>query len=157
MVYRVRATPTETSYTIIDLAPGTLYNITVAAGNRIGFGAVALLSTRTSAAAPKAPELTIGDVGLATIKVVWTVPTSNGATITAFNLYYKAEEDLEGATTIISIPFNAETNTDPSYTLDVGLMPGTMSGTTYTIAVSAVNAEGEGSLSAAKINEDTNE
>ena len=143
-------TTTGVSYTIMGLAPGTLYEITVAAINRVGLGAVASLSTRTSAAAPKAPVLTVVDVGLATIKVMWTVPTSNGATITAFNLYRKAGEDLEGATTIISVPFNAETNTDPSYTFDVGLMPGAMSGTTYTIAVSAVNAEGEGSLSEAK-------
>ena len=139
-------TTTGMSYTITGLAPVTLYNITVAARNRVGLGAVEDLSTRTTAAAPEAPVLTIGDVGLFSIEVMWTVPTSNGATITAFNVYHSVGEnvDLTGVTIPISISFTAGGAT--SYMLD-----DLRSGTTYTVAVSAVNAIDESSLSVAQL------
>ncbi len=142
-------TTTGMSYTITGLEIVTNYRIAVAAGNRVGFGAVAELNTRTNAVAPEAPVLTVGNATLYTIEVMWTVPTSNGATITAFNVYHSVGENVDLAAvtppiTPISVPFDARAGMPTNYRL-TNLMPSTV----YTVAVSAVNAIDEGPLSEA--------
>ncbi len=136
------------SYTIEPLTADTRYWIQVVAVNdgREGTRSALQRGTPQPTTISAAPVLTVVDVTLATIKVMWTVPANGGATITAFNVYHSVGEnaDLTGVTPI-SVAFDADAGMPTSYRLT-----DLMSGTAYTVAVTAENANGESALSVAQ-------
>ncbi len=137
------------SYTITPLTADTTYWIQVVAVNdgREGTRSALQRGTPQPTTIPAAPVLTVVDVTLATIKVMWTIPANGGATITAFNIYHSVGEnaDLTGVTTPISVAFDADAGMPTSYRLT-----DLMSGTAYTVAVTAENANGQSALSVAQ-------
>ena len=76
-----------TTYKHDNLAPGTRYYYTLAARNSMGLGPWSdAMSAMTEAGNPNAPTLNAIATGATSIQLTWTVPDSNGATITAYEL-----------------------------------------------------------------------
>ena len=121
---------TTTSYTIIGLAPGTLYDIDVVAVNRVGGSVPVELSQRTAETVPGAPTgLTTATVTFNSITVSWDAPiVDGGAPITGYQISWRAG-DTSGTASI--------STTTTSYII-TDLAPGTL----YDIDVVAVNRVG---------------
>lgn len=125
-------------YTDENLTPGTAYYYQVSASNDVGEGPLSaeVHATPTAPAKPAAPVVT-ASAGASSVQLTWTVPDDGGSPITAYNVYRSTTAGGEGTT-----PF-AQLGVTTSFTDD-----GLASGTTYYYEVSAVNATGEGALSA---------
>jgi len=78
---------TDTSYTHDGLTRGERYYYTLAARNSSGLGPWSdAAQTLVAAGIPEAPVLTALATGADSIQLTWTVPESNGATITDYEL-----------------------------------------------------------------------
>ena len=83
------ATPAadDASYTHDDLNRGERYYYTLAARNTSGLGPWSdAASAMTTAGNPEAPMLTAVATGATSVQLSWTVPDSNGATITEYQI-----------------------------------------------------------------------
>lgn len=121
-----------TSFTIQNLNPGAMYNVTVAAQNSVGYSAESTpVVVSTLPIVPSPPEtLTVSSITASTLDLTWNPPShTGGAAVTNYRISYAA---LNGAqlTTVVS---HQVTGTSLS-----NLQPGTQ----YTITVVAKNAAG---------------
>jgi hypothetical protein len=133
---------TATSATVTGLANGTSYTFTVTATNAIGTGPASAASnavTPTTPTTPGVPTNVTATPGNGAATVSWTAPSSNGGSpITS----YTVTPYLSGvAQTAITI-----TGTPPGTTATV---TGLTNGQSYTFTVTAANAIGSGTASAA--------
>ena len=130
------AAPTASPFTLSGLTNGTAYAFKVSAVNATGEGPLSAASNSvTPAGVPAAPTIGIARAGNGSATVRWTAPTNpGGSPIIGYKLYSSADN----YTTAVAAP------TASPYTVT-----GLTNGITYTFKVSAVNATGEGPLSAA--------
>ena len=119
-----------TSYSATGLAANTSYSFAVSAVNAAGEGAKSsTLSASTLNIAPNAPSFTATAASTSQINIAITPPASNGGTaITSYKVYVNGGLNGSTATTSYSVT-------------------GLAANTSYSFAVSAVNAAGEGARS----------
>ena len=127
----------STSYTIRSLTNDTTYTVRVRALYSAGSGEWSPVSSGAPAAqppsAPAAPSLTADNAAL---RVSWSAPASNGASITGYAVQWKS-----GAQEFSSS--RQASSTSASYRIS-----GLTNDTTYTVRVRAVNSAGSGAWSA---------
>jgi fibronectin type 3 domain-containing protein len=122
---------TATSFTDSTAVPGTTYYYQVAAANPIGQSARSNERSSAAPTAPGAPQLTAATPGTGGITLRWNAPASDGGSpLTGYRIY-------RGTSLIATIGAANTSYTDTS----------AASGTTYSYAVTAVNAIGESSVS----------
>jgi uncharacterized repeat protein (TIGR02543 family) len=134
-------TSPATSCEITGLTNGSEYTFTATATNGVGTSAASAPSaTVTPAGVPSAPTGVTATSGTGKVTVEWTAPAANGAAITSYTAqaYDPDGNEVTGATCTISAP---STSCDVSTNLAAG--------TAYTFKVTATNAAGTGSASAA--------
>jgi hypothetical protein len=136
VVATVRAASTATGATVKGLANGTAYTFLVTATNAVGEGpASARSATVVPRTVPSAPRITRVAAGRSTATVLWAAPANGGAAITSYVVrVYRGSAlvrtvKVSGSTTRLTVP---------------GLTPGV--GHSFTIY--AVNAAGNGYVSA---------
>ena len=135
-----------TSYMHDDLEPGTRYYYTLAAMNSMGLGPWSVAaSAMVAAGTPEAPVLTAVATGATSIQLTWTVPESNGSTITDYNLVMWDSSSNAWETTD-QLGTDATTVTQ---FVDTGLEPGTK----YYYRVQAMAGTTEGSWSATNMSD----
>jgi Fibronectin type III domain len=120
-----------TSLSVAGLANGTTYTFTVKALNSRGVSLESPKSAPVTVGVPSAPPVANAAPGNATASVSWTAPANNGSAITGYKV-----TPFIGAVAQSPVLF-AGTATSQVVT-------GLTNGTTYTFAVSAVNARGTG-------------
>jgi Domain of unknown function (DUF4082)/Fibronectin type III domain/Bacterial Ig domain len=136
----ITGSPPATSTTISGLTPNTSYTFTVKASNAAGTSPESSQSnavTPTGAVAPGAPTGVTATAGNAAAGVSWKAPSADGGSpITGYKITpYLGTEALTATTT---------TGTGTS-----GTVKSLVNGNVYTFKVSAVNAAGTGTESAA--------
>jgi hypothetical protein len=128
---------TALSFTVTGLVNGKAYTFRVAALNALGEGALSIASSAvTPATVPGAPTKVAGTAGNAQVALTWTAPSNGGSAITGYKVYTYA------GTTLVKAELTGSTSAAFTVT-------GVTNGTAYTFSVSALNALGEGALSAA--------
>ena len=136
----VMASNRGTTYTHMDLDPGTTMHYRVSAINSVGTGMASMVARATTTAAPgMATDLTAMAMGRTQIDLSWTAPSEDGgAAITGYMIESSAD-GMEWPET----PLMADTgSTDTTYS-HMGLDPGT----TMHYRVSAINSAGTGMAS----------
>ena len=125
-------TGTTASATIGSLTNGTTYQVQVRAKSSRGIGLWSASSTETPGkpAAPSAPTLTAGS---AQLTVSWTAPTTNGLSISDYDVQYSSD----GGTTWTE--WNASNTSTATSTTITGLVAGT-----YHAQVRAASSAGDG-------------
>ena len=150
------ASDTSTSTTIGSLTNGTAYQVQVRAANSVGEGGWSAAAKGTPAIqapdAPATPALTVGNKRLA---VAWTEPATNGATVTDYDVRYRACTATDGNTAVLTCASSptwgnwtdrtGETTTDTATSVTLS---GLTNGTAYQVQVRAANSVGEGGWSA---------
>ena len=132
-------TSATTSATVTGLTNGTSYAFRIAAVNAAGTSSYSSASTSvTAAGVPVAPGAPTATAGNASVSLSWTAPSANGSAITDYKIYYATSE---GGTYTL---FSDTVSTTTSVTVT-----GLTNGTAYYFKVAAVNAVGDGALSAA--------
>ena len=142
-----RVTPPNLNYQITGLDAGTTYQITVAAVNSVGSigPRSAIFKEMTQLGLPGAPTGLMLDrsamdaVTTKSILVKWVEPSDTGGadiTIARYIVYWGTDLDLGSSSDRVTAP-------DRNYRI-----PGLAAGTTYQIAVAAVNSVGTGPRSA---------
>jgi subtilisin family serine protease len=133
---------TATTYTETGLSGGTAYWYRVSAKNSIGTGATSATTSATPATLPAAPSGLTGavapaaGVGSGQVKLSWTAPSANGATMTDYVVEISTNQSswatiADGVSTATTLTINGLTN-----------------GTPYWFRVSAKNSVGTGPTSA---------
>jgi hypothetical protein len=126
---------TATTQTITGLKTGKTYTFKVAAKNAIGTGARSAPSAPVVVGAPTAPVVSaISSSGKASVS--WSLPSSNGATITSYVV-----KTYLGSTLIGSKSLTCVQPCSPARSTSVS---GLSNGKLYTFKVAAVNARGIG-------------
>jgi fibronectin type 3 domain-containing protein len=125
-----------TTYNDPGLTNGTTHYYQVTAVNGVGEGASSNAASATPATPPGAPTGLGATGGDHQVALSWTAPANGGSTITGYKVY---RGTAAGAEVLLIAP----AGTGTTYT-DTGLV----NGTTYFYKVTAVNAVGEGALSA---------
>ena len=143
---------TGTSFTLTGLTNGTAYQVRVAAGNRSGDGGWSASSQATPAprppGAPTAPTTTADGQS---VVVSWSAPTSNGATITGYDVRYRVE-DSDGAW---PAAWTSHAHTGTATTAVIGNLAAAISANAgaltntieYQVQVRAINSVGVGTWS----------
>lgn len=128
----------ETTTVVNDLTNGQAYRFQVRASNEIGTSAFSPLSAPVVPdVVPNAPADVAGVGGNGVVSLSWTAPTANGGTpLTGYKV-----QVLAGETLIQTIPLTGTATTTE--------VTGLANGTAYSFRVLAVNAHGDGALSAA--------
>ena len=128
--------PSELTVIIDGLTNGQSYTFTVAAHNSVGEGTQSDVVSSTPYTVPNVPTGLTAVAGNAQVTLNWTVPTFNGgSSIIRYNVYRSTSETSGYA--LVNSPLGI------TY-VDTGLTPGQ----TYWYEVSAVNAAGEGAMTA---------
>ena len=132
---------TGTSTNITGLTNGTGYKVQVKAKNRGGFGSWSSSGSATPAtkpSAPGAPTLTSGDSKLS---VSWTAPANGGASITDYDVQYRActATDKTCASSPSWGSWTSHTHTGAGTSTDIGSLT---NGTKYQVQVNAANSQG---------------
>ncbi len=91
-----------TTYTDDGLDRGMRYYYILAARNSSGLGPwTSAASAMTTAGAPDAPMLTAIATGTTSVQLTWTVPDSNGATITGYELVRNSDDTTWDTTNLL--------------------------------------------------------
>ncbi len=122
---------TATPLGIAGLVNGTQYSVRIRAVSAIGVGQPSAAVVATPQALPGAPSITSTAVGVGSATISFTPGFSGGATITDY------EYQLNGAGSWLSSASSSSPFT----------IPGLANGTTYSVAIRAVNATGPGTAS----------
>jgi Ca2+-binding RTX toxin-like protein len=127
----------ETTTVVTGLTNGEAYRFQVRASNELGTSAFSPLSAPvTPDVVPNAPANVAGVGGNGVVNLSWTAPAANGGTaITGYKV-----QVLAGATLVQTIPLTGTATTAE--------VTGLANGTAYSFQVLAVNAHGDGALSA---------
>ena len=131
---------TATSTTVTGLLSGTTYTFTVTASNGNGAGPESAASnavTPAQAVAPTAPTDVTARPATASARVTWTVPTGDG------------ESAITGYTVTPFIGSTAQTPVQVGASATSATVTGLANGSTYTFKVTASNAVGTSTPSAA--------
>jgi uncharacterized repeat protein (TIGR02543 family) len=134
-------TSPATSCTVSGLANGSGYTFKATTTNGVGTSGESSASAAvTPAGVPSAPTGLSVTSGTGKVTVSWTAPSANGSPITGYSVqaYDPDGNAVSGATCTISAP---STSCDVTTNLSEGVA--------YTFKVSAINAAGTGSASAA--------
>jgi fibronectin type 3 domain-containing protein len=137
-VYVLIASPTALTYIDTGLTNGQTYWYNVSAVNAAGEGAkTAIVSSSPRYDLPDAPDGLTATPGNVQVVLNWTAPVNDGGTpVTGYKVYRSTT--MDGTYTLIASPSGTiYTNT------------GLNNGQTYWYKVSAVNAQGEGPITAA--------
>ncbi|MFP5314274.1 MAG: peroxidase family protein [Actinomycetes bacterium] len=128
----------ETSTVVTGLVNGQAYRFQVRAANELGTSAFSPLSAAvTPDVVPAAPTGVTGVAGNGAVDLSWSAPAPNGGTaVTGYKV-----QVLVGETLIQTIAGTGSTTT--------AQITGLENGTAYSFRVMAVNAHGDGALSAA--------
>ena len=124
---------TSRSTTITGLSSGATYEVRVRAQNALGEGSYSLSDSDMTAAPPSTPSSLTLSVSGTTISASWSLPNSNGATITGYSVQYK----LSTSNTWIT---RSHSGTGRSTTIS-----GLMKNRTYNVRVAGINSQGTGS------------
>ena len=138
-------TGTGTTTTLSSLTNGTAYQVRVAATNRSGDSSWSTSATATPAdepAKPSAPTVTVWNKSL---RVSWTAPADNGASITDYDVRHRA--CTANPATCASNPTwgqwtTLSGNADPG-TTTTATIAGLTNGTAYQVQVQATNSVGD--------------
>ena len=129
---------TGTVVTVTNLINGTRYYFGVTAVNRVGEGRPSNEVSAVPLTVPGAPTGLTATPGNSQVTLSWAAPTSGGAAISGYLIFEGTRPDGENRN-----PVNGSLVTTTSYTVT-----GLTNGTTYYFRVIAVNAAGQGPLSA---------
>ena len=129
---------TGTVVTVTNLINGTRYYLGVTAVNRVGEGRPSNEVSAVPLTLPGAPTGVTATPGNSRVTLSWAAPTSGGAAISGYFIFEGTRPGGENRN-----PVNGSLVTATSYTI-----PGLTDGTTYYFRVIAVNAAGQGPLSA---------
>ena len=129
---------TGTVVTVTNLINGTRYYFRLTAVNRVGAGPPSNEVSAVPLTVPGAPTGLTATPGDSRVTLSWAEPASGGAAITGYNVFAGTRPGGENRT-----PVNGSLVTATSYTAT-----GLTNGTTYYFRVIAVNAAGQGPLSA---------
>ncbi len=127
--------PMTTTHTVTGLTNGTAYTFAVRAVNGNGIGKSSR-GTATPAAVPLAPANLIATAGDASVILSWSNP--NDSSITGYKV------STNGGTNFIDITGLAGSASSFTVTERTGAVGNLVNGTTYNIALRAVNATGDG-------------
>ncbi len=131
------STATTTSHPVTGLVNETAYTFRIRALNASGAGAVSAEVTQTPIAVPAAPTGLTVAVGNTELVLSWTDP--GNSTITGYQYQYKSSGNAYGAWMAMT-PSTATTTTHT--------VTGLTNNTAYTLRIRALNASGEGAVSA---------
>jgi hypothetical protein len=137
----IAGSPPAASATVTGLTNGTTYTFTVSATNAVGTGPASAASnavTPSAPTAPAAPSAVTATPANASATVAWSAPANNGSPITSYTVTPYVGSTAQTPVTITDSPPAASAT-----------VTGLTNGTTYTFTVSATNAVGTGSASAA--------
>ena len=128
----------ETATVVTGLANGQAYRFQVRASNELGTSAFSTLSAPVVPdVVPNAPADVAGVGGNGVVSLSWTAPAANaGTALTGYKV-----QVLAGDALIQTIPLTGSATT--------AKVPGLANGTAYSFKVQAVNAHGDGAVSAA--------
>ena len=129
---------TDTLVTVTNLVNGTRYHFRVTAVNRVGDGPASNEVSAVPLTVPGAPTGLTATPGNSQVTLSWAAPASGGTAISGYNVFEGTRPGGENRT-----PVNGSLVTATSYTVT-----GLTNGTTYYFTVIAVNAAGQGPLSA---------
>ena len=129
---------TGTTVTLPALINGTTYYFEVAAVNGIGEGPPSNEASAVPLTVPGAPTGLTATPGNSRVTLSWAAPTSGGAAISGYLIFEGTRPGGENRNPVNGSPVTATSYTVPSLT----------NGTTYYFRVIAVNAAGQGPLSA---------
>ena len=149
-------TETGTTTDLTGLTNGTAYQVRVAAVNRSGDSAWSDTTTETPADEPDAPAAPTVTVWNQQLTVSWTAPADNGASITDYDVQYRACTATDGDTAVLTCANNptwgawtdrtGETNSDTTTSVTLSSLT---NDTAYQVQVRAANSVGESSWSTA--------
>ena len=120
------------SHTVGSLTNGTLYTFQVRAVNLTGDGVASNGASATPAAVPSKPGLPTLTVGNAQLTVSWVAPAANGASISDYDVRYRAGN---------SGPWTEWNDTDTGTTIGATIT-GLTNGQSYQVQVRATNSVG---------------
>jgi len=128
--------PAATSSPIVisGLANGTTYTVKILAVNSVGDGTPSSGMSGTPATTPSAPTITGITPGNGTLSVAFTAPGSDGGAAISNYMY-----STDGGSTYTAV--------SPASTASPILISGLTGGTTYPVAILAVNSAGDGTPS----------
>ncbi len=134
-------TLTNRSTTLSDLTNGTAYQVRVAASNRGGDSAWSTTATATPAKAPDTPSAPTLVVWNKSLRVSWTAPASNGASISDYDVQYrKQNSDNTWPNT-----WTAHSHTGTGTSTTIGSLT---NDSAYQVQVQATNSAGDSAWSA---------
>ena len=140
-----------TTATITGLTNGTAYQVQVQATNSVGDSPWSNSTKATPAAQkpskPAAPTLTVGH---ASLSLSWTAPANNGASITDYDIQYRACTATDNDTTNLACDGTTNTwgtwtewNASNTGTGTTATITGLTNGTAYQVQVQATNSVGD--------------
>lgn len=83
------ATTASTTYTVTGLTAGNTYEFKIEARNQYGYSGYSSTLSLLCADEPPVPSSVTTTVDTSTIKVEWSLSTTNGSPITAYKVYIK--------------------------------------------------------------------
>ena len=138
--------PTTTGYTVTGLDPGTDYTFEVHARNGAGPGDASAQATAapTMSPPPAAPVNLQAAADTDRVTLSWTTPHAGGSPITGYRYRQSSDGGLNWNPDWTAVPDSGPTTTGHTV---MGLDPDT----TYTFAVRALNADGNGAVASVSV------
>ncbi len=126
----------DTSDTVTGLTDGTSYAFGITALNAAGPGPVASVTATPVADLRGAPTITGAVPGTGSLALTWSAPATTGRSRLVYYVLQAAPTSGRTVTELVAL------------TPTTATLTGLAAGTTYTVTVAAVNAQGEGQASA---------
>jgi hypothetical protein len=87
--YQELTSVTDQNYVVTGLTAGVTYLFKVEARNQYGSSLLSEELSLLCASIPEVPTSVVTEIDGSNVKVTWSLSTSNGSPITAFNIYVK--------------------------------------------------------------------